>query len=883
MSEIAARLRRHRGLVSLALVLLLVCLGFVALHELTRTMHLSEVKAAFRQISAARIAGALALTTASYLLLTLYDVLALRLIGRPLPWRTAAIASFTSYTISHNLGLSLVTGGSARMRIYGGAGLPAGDIARVIAIAGITFWAGIVTVTGLAMVLHHGPLVLGPLTLEAWIAHAIGWAVLAAAGCCLIACAVGPRSFSLFGWSIPVPGLGMALALIGVACLDLAAASLALFVLIPGADPSLIFLFAITYALAIVATLLTHVPGGLGVFEAVLLASLPIGKAPLLAALIAYRIIYYLLPLAFGVTAFALYEGWQRRVARTFTSVRGIANGIAPMLMSAASFMGGGLLLLSGSTPGLPGRLRTLEAVVPLPFIEASHLAASLVGVGLLLLAPGLYRRLDGAFVATRALLLAGAAFSLGKGIDYEEAAVCLVIAGLLQWTSPAFYRRTRLMDWPFSSVWFACITATLSLAIWAGLFAYKRVHYHSALWWSFDLQGDASRYLRASLGVVLLLACVALWRLLSPARTRVEDMGIPPRAVELLGRAERTEAMLALTGDKRFLFSPGGEAFLMYQVCGSSWIVMGDPVGSRAAWSALLWEIRGMADVAQGRLLLYQISPALLELAISLGLQIIKYGEEALVDLPDFSLDGPDMRKLRHSVRRAEREGARFEIVPAAVVPAILPQLAAISDEWLEAKGQREKGFSLGQFDPDYMRGFDCAVVRVEGRIVAFANIWRTQSRQELSIDLMRHGAGSPPGVMDFMFASLMEWGRAKGFARFSLGLAPLSGIEAHRLSPLWAKVASVVSAHGERFYGFKGLRAYKDKFAPVWEPRYIAGPRGLGLILAVRDLGRLIGKPKPVDLGQVDLAGPTGQSPSPVGQPPSREADLSGAAWPG
>ncbi|HTN13171.1 MAG TPA: bifunctional lysylphosphatidylglycerol flippase/synthetase MprF [Sphingomonadaceae bacterium] len=869
MSELTAGLRRHRGLVSLVLVLLLVCLGFVALHELTRTMHLADVKAAFHDISNGRIGLALALTATSYLLLTLYDVLALRLIGQPLPWRTAAIASFTSYTISHNLGLSLVTGGSARMRIYGGAGLPAADIARVIAIAGITFWAGIVTVTGLALALHHGPLDLGPLRLEPVAAHAIGWAILAAAACCLVACALGPRNVSLFGWSIPLPRPAMALALIGVACLDLAAASLALFVLIPGADPSLIFLFAITYALAIVATLLTHVPGGLGVFEAVLLASLPIGKVPLLAALIAYRVIYYLLPLALGVTVFALYEGWQRRVARTFTSVRGIANGIAPMLMSAASFMGGGLLLLSGSTPGLPGRLRALEVVVPLPFIEASHLAASMVGAGLLLLAPGLYRRLDGAFVATRALLVAGAAFSLAKGIDYEEATVCLVIAGLLQWTSPAFYRRTRLTDWPFSNVWLACITAAISLAIWAGLFAYKHVQYRTDLWWSFDLHGDASRYMRASLGVLLTLACVIMWRLFSPAKARGQEAGVPPRVVEILQRAERTEAMLALTGDKRFLLSPGGEAFLMYQVRGASWIVMGDPVGSRAAWSALLWNIRSMADVAQGRLLLYQISPAALELAISLGLQIVKYGEEALISLPDFTIEGPEMRKLRQSVRRAEREGASFGIVPAADVPAIMPQLAAISDAWLEEKGQREKGFSLGQFDPDYLAQLDCAVVRVDGAIVAFANIWRTADGQELSIDLMRHGAGSPPGVMDYMFASLMDWGKTHGFARFSLGIAPLSGIEAHRLSPLWAKVASVVSAHGERFYGFKGLRAYKDKFAPVWEPRYIAGPRGIGLLLAVRDLGRLIGRPKavePVGTGDGKEDGPAGgRSPLP------------------
>jgi len=311
---------------------------------------------------------------------------------------------------------------------------------------------------------------------------------------------------------------------------------------------------------------------------------------------------------------------------------------------------------------------------------------------------------------------------------------------------------------------------------------------------------------------------------------------------------------MLALTGDKRFLFSPRGDAFLMYQIRGSSWIVMADPVGPRAAWTDLLWTIRSMADAAQGRLMLYQITSDMLEIAIALGLQIVKYGDEAIVDVAGFVLEGPRMRPVRHAVRRAAREGASFEVMPAAEVPAILPALAALSTEWLEAKGQREKGFSLGQFDPDYIARFDCALVRVEGRIVAFANIWRTGNRRELSVDLMRHGADSPPGVMDFLFARLILWGKEQGYARFSLGLAPLSGIEAHRLSPLWAKAAATIFRHGERFYGFRGLRAYKEKFAPAWEPRYIAAPRGLGLIRALRDLNRLIGHPRPVDTPSPD-----------------------------
>ncbi|WP_157085490.1 GNAT family N-acetyltransferase, partial [Sphingomonas adhaesiva] len=311
-----------------------------------------------------------------------------------------------------------------------------------------------------------------------------------------------------------------------------------------------------------------------------------------------------------------------------------------------------------------------------------------------------------------------------------------------------------------------------------------------------------------------------------------------------ILAGATRTDAMLALTGDKRFLLSDDDSALLMYQVRGSSWIVMGDPVGAPAAWPALLWQMRDMADRAQGRLLLYQVTAPMLDLAIGMGLEIIKYGEEAVVDLPAFTLDTPRLRSVRKAERAVARKGAEFRIVPAAV-PVVMDELARVSDEWVRAKRHEEKGFSLGRFDRDYLSHFDIALVLIDGRIVAFANLWLTAGRSEASVDLMRQVDDAPPGTMDFLFVHLLQWAQARGYRRFTLGIAPLSGIEGRRLAPAWAKAAALVFRHGERFYGFRGLRAYKEKYAPEWEPRYIAGPHGLGMLKALRDLSRLVGRP--------------------------------------
>ncbi|NIJ21524.1 phosphatidylglycerol lysyltransferase [Sphingomonas naasensis] len=851
MSRLPFLPARSRRLIAITLVLLVLGLGFAALQALTREIHYADVRAAARALSAWQIALALVFTAASYLALTFYDVLALRVIGRPLPWRTAALASFTSYTLSHNLGLSLLTGGSARYRIYTAAGLDGIEVARVVALASATFWAGVVAVAGVALLGHDGPVAIAGLTLDTTQAHLTGGALLVLIAALAAAAGRASAGLSIFGFSLPLPRPALLVGQIGIALIDIACASAALLVLIPGAGPALLPGFILAYALAIVAAVLTHVPGGIGVFEAVLLAMVPGDRASLFAALIAYRLIYYLLPLAVAAVLLASNEGARhRRVGRLLASARTLASSISPLVLSAATFLGGGMLLLSGSLPALHARMGALAGVLPLPFIEASHIAASLVGTGLLLLAPGLYRRLDGAFHATRLLLVAGALFSLAKGIDYEEAFVCIALAGLLQWTRGAFYRRTALTRQPLLAGWLVSVAAVVALATWAGLFAYRHVTYADDLWWRFALDGDAPRFLRATMAIAVALAGALLWRLFSPATaTAVEETaaGDVEAVRAILATATRTEAMLALTGDKSFLLSPRRDAFLMYQIKGASWIVMGDPVGPVAAWAELLWALRERADREQGRILLYEASPAMLDLAIGLGLQIIKYGEEAIVDLADFAVDTPRLRSARRAGHGAARAGARLHIVPAAAVPVILDELEAVSNEWIRSKGHREKRFSLGRFDRGYLCNFDIGIVTVEGRIMAFANLWLTEGREEASIDLMRHRDDAPRGTMDFLLVQLMQWAKERGYRRFTLGMAPLAGIDGRRLAPAWAKVAALVFRHGERLYGFRGLRGYKEKFAPRWEPRYVAGPHGLALIQALRDLSRLIDQRAP------------------------------------
>lgn len=849
VGTIPAWARANRRLLSILAALCVAAIGLSALFGLLHSVRPRAIRHAFDALSAAQVAGALALTAASYLFLTLYDSFALRVLGRKLPWRTAALASFTSYTLSHNLGLALLTGGSARYRVYRAAGLGGGEIGSVIALASLAFWNGVILLAGVAAAAstHILPFFDWGLSLH-WL-HVAGLVTVTLCLVPLLLRHFGLRAIEIGGWRTPLPGPAMSTSMTLVAALDLAAASAALYILLPAPDPSAYPLFFLGYALAIIAALISHVPGGLGVFEAVVIATVPGDKAELLAALLAYRVIYYLLPLLIAALLIAWHESraWHAPARDLAAAGQSLLRDLAPPLLAALVFAGGLILLLSGSTPADAARMHDLKHFLPLPFVEASHFAASLSGTLLLFLAPGLFRRLDGAFAATRVLLAAAILFSLAKGFDYEEAMILAGITAALQWSRPAFYRQTSLVDAPLSTGWIAAALTAILASVFAGFFAYKHVAYDNSLWWQFSLKGDAPRFLRALFGIAILLAGLALWRLFAPSPRAARRNGTV-RFDELdaaLALADHTDAFLAFTGDKRFLLADEGDAFLMYRVERANWIVMGDPVGNEARWSDLLWKLRERADAAQGRILLYQIGSRSLPHAIDLGLGIVKYGEEARVELADFTLAGPQAKTLRHAERRAVQAGASFAILTPAEVSRHIAELGAVSDDWLRDKKQREKAFSLGSFDPAYMAHFPCAVVRIDGRIVAFANILATANREEMSVDLMRHIANLPYGVMDYLFIRLMDHARTKGYRHFTLGIAPLAGIDGRKLAPAWARGAAFLFRHGELLYGFGGLRSYKAKFATHWEPRYIAGPRGMAFAQGMAAVHRIVSRP--------------------------------------
>jgi len=824
------------------------CVALWSLHHELATLHYRDIRLALRAVPRAQLLAGLAFTALGYAALVSYDWLALRYVQRTLATRRVAFVGFVAYALSQSLGFPMLLGGSLRYRFYSAWGLSSADIALAVGFNAVTFWLGVITIGGVVFLVepHATPDLLG---LPVASLATIGALLLVLVAGYIAASATRKTPLRALGWEFSLPRPSLAVSQVLASSLDWVAAGAVLFTLLPAQQHHVPFgAFLGAFLLAQVVGLLSHVPGGLGVFETIIIVLLKeeVPQAGLVGALLAYRVVYYLVPLAAALVLLAAHEVARARhgIARAASLAGRWVPGVVPSILAITTFVSGLILLLSGATPSVRSRLHILADFLPLAVIEFSHFVGSIAGAALLLLAWGLRRRLDAAWWLTSALLIVGMIASLLKGGDFEEAIFLALVFTALVPARRHFYRRASMTSDVFSPGWAAAILLAVGSTFWLGLFAFKHIEYSHDLWWQFALRADESRFLRASVGVTGLLLIAALQRLLRPAPLRPA----PPdddalRKAEAIVHASRdVHANLALLGDKSLLFSDAGNAFLMYGVSGRSFIALGDPVGAPRERQELSWRFRELADRHGSATVFYEVRMHHLPLYLDLGLSLLKLGEEARVPLAAFTLQGGARKGLRRVVSQVEKDGGEFGIVAVEDVAAMLPELRTVSDDWLQAKKVREKGFSLGFFDDAYLRRFPMAVVRREGRVVAFANLWRGQGGDELTVDLMRYSAQAPENVMEYLFVQLMLYGRAEGFSHFNLGMAPLAGLENRALAPLWNRVGAFVYRFGENFYNFQGLREYKEKFDPVWEPRYLASPGGLQLPRILTNVASLI-----------------------------------------
>ena len=531
----------------LLLALVMLSIAVWVMHHELRLVQWEQVRTATTTLPLWQLAAAVVLTIFGMTTLGCYDVLATRLVAPgQVTARQALLTGSAAFSISNLVGFAYLSGGAVRSKVYRALGLDMAQVIRIIAMVSVGFWLGLAAMAGLLLASGHGWPGLPDATPAGRI---IGTTLLVLLAGLLLWLVGDGRTLTLGKHQLALPAALPTLAFMVTAVLDLLVSGLVLWVLLPaGLAPSLPP-FLMLYLSAIMLGIASSAPGGIGVFEATMLAGLSHTGSPadpgLVAALGLFRLVYYLLPFLVTVLLFAILHvrGSERQAASHLHSWQHLVQPLVPLLSAACMLLLGVVLLLSGVLPAADARLELLRSNLPLFIIETSHLANSVIGVLLIVLARALYLKRQSGWKLAMLLMAASIPAALLKGANWEAASMALAGMLLLWSFRSAFYRRAPAMQ--ADGHWLFMAAILLAATVWIGFLTYAKVPYSDPLWWHTGWQDDAShaaRFLRSSLAVALTLAVLSLNTLLN-ASQRLPAEPIPDAVRRILANSPVADA----------------------------------------------------------------------------------------------------------------------------------------------------------------------------------------------------------------------------------------------------------------------------------------------------------------------------------------------------
>ncbi|MFB2773519.1 phosphatidylglycerol lysyltransferase domain-containing protein [Pelatocladus sp. BLCC-F211] len=502
--------------------------------------------------------------------------------------------------------------------------------------------------------------------------------------------------------------------------------------------------------------------------------------------------------------------------------------------------------LLSAVTPNLYGRTFLLKEFLPFEIRAGGHIFAALTGFVLLTLATNLLRRKRVAWLLTIGLLVISIVSHLIKGLDYEESLLSGLLLMQLIMMRHVF---TAQSDRPSiaKGVWvligallFTLAYGTVGFYLLDNKFSVNfslrdAILQTLAMFFTEDNAGLQPRtrfgeFFANSIYIIAVTTFIyALIMLLRPVFLRnLATLNQRQRAREIVkNHGCSSLAEFTLLSDKSYFFSPTNQSVIAYVPKGRGAIALGDPIGPIADRRETIVAFQQFCQRNDWYPAFYQTLPDDIDLYKSLGFQALKIGEEAIVDLKSFTLQGKAGKNFRSAVNRMTKLGYEVRFYQPPIADDLLRQLKTVSDEWLQMVQGSEKRFSLGWFDEAYLKECEIAVIQSShGEIIAFANIVSEYQINEITNDLMRHRKSIENGTMDFLFISMFQHYKEQGYDSFNLGLSALAGVGETQESRRLEKTLHYLYQHLERFYNFQGLHAYKDKFHPIWQPRYLIYP---------------------------------------------------------
>ncbi len=278
------------------------------------------------------------------------------------------------------------------------------------------------------------------------------------------------------------------------------------------------------------------------------------------------------------------------------------------------------------------------------------------------------------------------------------------------------------------------------------------------------------------------------------------------------------------LLPDRSLFFSADGECFLAYQRALGVRVVLGDPVGPPDKIEGFLRDFLGRMERRGGAVVFLQAAGHFLDVYRRLGLSPVRVGAVAIVDLHAFDLGAPHVKPLRGALRHAERAGLTLRHLMPPIPDEMLARLRDANASWLTIPGRFERGFTVGRFDEDPIRRSPVSLLEdPSGRVDAFANWIPSFASGEATVDLLRRRADAAPGALDALVIEVLSEARRRAFTRFDLGLAPLAEIPGGPVSHPAERVLRWIFLHADPLFGYRRIHAWKSKFHPFWEPRWL------------------------------------------------------------
>lgn len=562
------------------------------------------------------------------------------------------------------------------------------------------------------------------------------------------------------------------------------------------------------------------VPGGLGSFDVFMIISLRtlgVDNEVAVSWLLLYRIVYYFIPFALGMSLFAGNIG-ENLNARFNGIPKQMIAFSAKKLLSAMLFIAGIVLILSNT---IPTNVFVKQSVLSSEF--PSIIVGIVLGFLLLLLGRTSTLRLRKSFLPMCVVICMAGIYCIIEGYPWFMFVYIAFIMLLAILSRHSFSKLAFYYSWEARVFDLSLYAILIALYLLLGYFVMPHEELHKF---------EAHFYLFPSerlwfYGLCLILMTFAIELLFirylkgKPPVKHFDEARVKKLLMQYGGHVH---SHLAFMRDKYlFFYQEDDEDVLLmqYELIVDKCIVMGDPIGKQSAIKAGLRALKSEMARRNIKLVFYEATESTVMQLHEIGFDFIKMGEEGHVSLDNFTMSGKKRKTLRATMNKLEREGYHFKLLSPPFADSLLDELEEISTEWLA--GRHEKGYSVGSFDRYYLNKAPIGVVkREDGRIEAFVTLMPTQTKKIVSIDLMRYRKDTVSGMMDFLFISLFIEMQQQRYAYFNLGMAPFSEVGASKDSFIEERLAFFLYEYGNRFYSFKGLRTYKEKYADHWTSRY-------------------------------------------------------------